>query len=194
MRELGGKGLILREPGSKYETRRSKTLRKVKTFTDDEALVVALEDGKGGVWVPFFASTATLFNSRYALLHIPIDSLNVYCQHLCRTLWVNSWGEVKLFGFWRNAFSFSCYRLLLVGMILCMGESSAASFAANVLLLIEAAWFLNFVLPVSVRCFHSSFLSFSLALRTFCDRYTEEKSDSKLAHYWRGLLGHWFLL
>ena len=45
--ELGGEGLMLREPGSKYETRRSKTLQKVKTFTDDEALVVALEDGKG---------------------------------------------------------------------------------------------------------------------------------------------------
>ena len=47
VRELGGEGLMLRETGSKYETRRSKTLQKVKTFTDDEPLVVALEDGNG---------------------------------------------------------------------------------------------------------------------------------------------------
>ena len=65
-------------------------------------------------------------------------------------------------------------------MILSMGESSAASFAANVLLLIEAVWFLNYVFHVSVRCFHSSFLLCSLAFRTCGDRDTEEKGDRKL--------------
>jgi DNA ligase-1 len=38
---LGGEGLMLRTPGSKYEWSRSSTLLKVKTFHDEEAIVVA---------------------------------------------------------------------------------------------------------------------------------------------------------
>ncbi len=44
---LGGEGLMLRQPGSKYASGRSSTLLKVKTFHDAEAEVVAHEPGKG---------------------------------------------------------------------------------------------------------------------------------------------------
>lgn len=44
---LGGEGLMLRQPGSKYVTGRSATLLKVKTFHDAEALVVGHEAGAG---------------------------------------------------------------------------------------------------------------------------------------------------
>jgi DNA ligase-1 len=44
---LGGEGLMLRKPGSKYEFGRSSTLLKVKTFHDAEAVVVGHEAGKG---------------------------------------------------------------------------------------------------------------------------------------------------
>lgn len=43
----GGEGLMLRASGSMYERKRSKTLLKVKTFHDEEALVVGHEDGEG---------------------------------------------------------------------------------------------------------------------------------------------------
>eukprot|EP00930_Biecheleria_cincta_P049778 TRINITY_DN34983_c0_g1_i1.p1 TRINITY_DN34983_c0_g1~~TRINITY_DN34983_c0_g1_i1.p1 ORF type:complete len:692 (-),score=162.13 TRINITY_DN34983_c0_g1_i1:290-2365(-) len=45
----GGEGLMLRCPGSKYEHRRSKSLLKVKTFHDEEAIVVGHEGGTGRV-------------------------------------------------------------------------------------------------------------------------------------------------
>jgi len=38
---------MLREPGSFYERKRSKTLLKVKSFTDAEAIVIGYEDGVG---------------------------------------------------------------------------------------------------------------------------------------------------
>ena len=44
---LGGEGLMLRQPGSKYEVGRSHTLLKVKSFHDAEATVVAHVGGKG---------------------------------------------------------------------------------------------------------------------------------------------------
>ncbi|MCA9110355.1 MAG: DNA ligase [Planctomycetaceae bacterium] len=44
---LGGEGLMLREPGSKYESGRSTSLLKVKTFHDAEAVVVDHVAGKG---------------------------------------------------------------------------------------------------------------------------------------------------
>src|SRR5262245_35905020 len=44
---LGGEGLMLRKPGSKYEPRRSHTLLKVKTFHDAEAKVVDHAPGTG---------------------------------------------------------------------------------------------------------------------------------------------------
>ena len=44
---LGGEGLMLREPASKYEVGRSTTLLKVKTFRDDEARVVDHLPGAG---------------------------------------------------------------------------------------------------------------------------------------------------
>ena len=40
-----GEGLMLRQPGSLYEWKRSKTLLKVKTFSDEEAEVVGHEKG-----------------------------------------------------------------------------------------------------------------------------------------------------
>eukprot|EP01119_Soliformovum_irregulare_P017480 TRINITY_DN5207_c0_g1_i1.p1 TRINITY_DN5207_c0_g1~~TRINITY_DN5207_c0_g1_i1.p1 ORF type:complete len:557 (-),score=200.99 TRINITY_DN5207_c0_g1_i1:3-1673(-) len=45
--KLGGEGLMLRLPGSLYERRRSTTLLKVKTFKDDEALVIGHQKGEG---------------------------------------------------------------------------------------------------------------------------------------------------
>lgn len=44
---LGGEGLMLRQPGSKYVVGRSTTLFKVKTFHDAEARVVGHEPGAG---------------------------------------------------------------------------------------------------------------------------------------------------
>jgi DNA ligase 1 len=44
---LGGEGLMLREPGSKYEVGRSTSLLKVKTFHDADAVVVDHAAGKG---------------------------------------------------------------------------------------------------------------------------------------------------
>jgi DNA ligase-1 len=44
---LGGEGLMLREPGSKYETNRSSTLLKVKTFHDAEGVVIGHQKGEG---------------------------------------------------------------------------------------------------------------------------------------------------
>jgi DNA ligase 1 len=44
---LGGEGLMLRQPGSKYVAGRSNSLLKVKSFLDAEAVVVSYEAGKG---------------------------------------------------------------------------------------------------------------------------------------------------
>src|SRR5262245_46293511 len=44
---LGGEGLMLRQPASKYEAGRSATLLKVKTFRDAEAVVVGHQPGEG---------------------------------------------------------------------------------------------------------------------------------------------------
>jgi DNA ligase-1 len=44
---LGGEGLMLREPGSRYQIGRSATLLKVKTFHDAEARVVDHQAGSG---------------------------------------------------------------------------------------------------------------------------------------------------
>lgn len=44
---LGGEGLMLRQPGSKYMAGRSATLLKVKTFHDAEAVVVGHQAGAG---------------------------------------------------------------------------------------------------------------------------------------------------
>jgi DNA ligase-1 len=45
--EQGGEGLMLRQPGSRYEAGRSSTLLKVKSFKDDEARVVEHLPGAG---------------------------------------------------------------------------------------------------------------------------------------------------
>jgi DNA ligase-1 len=44
---LGGEGLMLRQPGSRYEVGRSYTLLKVKSFRDDEARVIGHLPGAG---------------------------------------------------------------------------------------------------------------------------------------------------
>ncbi|HTV43406.1 MAG TPA: DNA ligase [Candidatus Sulfotelmatobacter sp.] len=44
---LGGEGLMLRQPGSKYVAGRSTTLLKVKTFHDAEAIVIGHQAGAG---------------------------------------------------------------------------------------------------------------------------------------------------
>ncbi|KAG9084988.1 hypothetical protein FRC07_013489 [Ceratobasidium sp. 392] len=43
----GGEGVMMRQPGSEYEGKRSSTLLKVKTFYDGEAEVLGYEPGKG---------------------------------------------------------------------------------------------------------------------------------------------------
>ena len=43
----GGEGVMLREPGSAYQPKRSASLLKVKTFLDDEATVIGYEPGTG---------------------------------------------------------------------------------------------------------------------------------------------------
>lgn len=45
--KAGGEGVMLREPGSCYERKRSGTLLKVKTFHDAEATVIGYEEGTG---------------------------------------------------------------------------------------------------------------------------------------------------
>ncbi len=44
---LGGEGLMLRQPGSRYESGRSMTLQKLKSFHDAEARVLAHQEGAG---------------------------------------------------------------------------------------------------------------------------------------------------
>lgn len=44
---LGGEGLVIRQAGSAYESDRSWTCQKVKTFFDDEAEVIGYTDGRG---------------------------------------------------------------------------------------------------------------------------------------------------
>jgi DNA ligase-1 len=44
---LGGEGLMLRQPGSRYEPGRSPTLLKVKRFHDAEAQVIEHQPGAG---------------------------------------------------------------------------------------------------------------------------------------------------
>jgi len=44
---LGGEGLMLRQPESEYEPRRSPTLLKVKPYDDAEAMVIAHQAGEG---------------------------------------------------------------------------------------------------------------------------------------------------
>lgn len=45
--EKKGEGIMLRNPESLYENRRSKNLLKVKVFIDEEALVTGSEKGSG---------------------------------------------------------------------------------------------------------------------------------------------------
>jgi DNA ligase-1 len=45
--ELGGEGLMLRQPASRYERKRSRTLLKVKSFLDAEATVIDHQPGRG---------------------------------------------------------------------------------------------------------------------------------------------------
>jgi len=45
--QLGGEGVMLRQPDSRYESGRSATLLKVKRFLDAEARVIGYEPGKG---------------------------------------------------------------------------------------------------------------------------------------------------
>jgi DNA ligase 1 len=45
--EFGGEGLMLRDPKSTYEQKRSMTLLKIKPYHDEEAEVIGYENGKG---------------------------------------------------------------------------------------------------------------------------------------------------
>ena len=45
--DRNGEGLMLRDPDSKYENKRSKTLLKVKVMNDEEATVIGHEAGSG---------------------------------------------------------------------------------------------------------------------------------------------------
>jgi DNA ligase-1 len=45
--EEGGEGMMIRQPNSMYELKRSRTLQKVKLFKDAECMVLSYEPGKG---------------------------------------------------------------------------------------------------------------------------------------------------
>lgn len=45
--EVGAEGLMLRNPESEYEFKRSKNLLKVKSFHDDDATIVGVQEGEG---------------------------------------------------------------------------------------------------------------------------------------------------
>lgn len=60
----GGEGLMLRQPGSHYEGKRSGTLLKVKSFHDAEARVVEHQPGKGKHRGKMGAITVKLDNGR----------------------------------------------------------------------------------------------------------------------------------
>jgi len=47
MQDNGGEGLMLRQPGSLYESGRTRTLLKVKSFQDTDGVVIGLKEGKG---------------------------------------------------------------------------------------------------------------------------------------------------
>jgi len=47
VQNVGGEGLMIRNPNSFYENKRSRTLLKVKTFDDDEATIIGHEPGSG---------------------------------------------------------------------------------------------------------------------------------------------------
>ncbi len=46
--DKNGEGLMLRVPDSKYEKKRSITLLKVKTFIDEEATIIGIDQGVYG--------------------------------------------------------------------------------------------------------------------------------------------------
>ena len=48
--DLEGEGLMIKDPASYYENRRSESLLKVKKFDDAEAIVLAHEAGTGRCW------------------------------------------------------------------------------------------------------------------------------------------------
>lgn len=58
--KVGGEGVMLREPGSDYERRRSPSLLKVKTFLDCEATVIGYATGTGRNRSTIGALVATL--------------------------------------------------------------------------------------------------------------------------------------
>lgn len=58
--QAGGEGVMLRQPGSAYERRRSGTLLKVKTFHDAEATVVGYDCGTGRNFATIGALVARL--------------------------------------------------------------------------------------------------------------------------------------
>lgn len=62
--KAGGEGVMLREPGSKYETKRSATLQKVKDFNDAEAKIVGYTEGTGRNKGRLGAYVAVLLGSR----------------------------------------------------------------------------------------------------------------------------------
>jgi DNA ligase-1 len=62
--QLGGEGVMLREPGSAYEKKRSSTLLKVKSFDDAEAKIVGYTEGTGRHKGRLGAYEAVLVGSR----------------------------------------------------------------------------------------------------------------------------------
>jgi DNA ligase 1 len=62
--EKGAEGIILREPTSKYETKRSKLLLKMKISDDDEAQVIEYIMGTGK-YVGMLGAIKCIFNGKY---------------------------------------------------------------------------------------------------------------------------------
>jgi len=70
---LGGEGLMLRKPGSKYSNGRSSNLLKVKQFYDEEAKVTGYKKGEGRVSGMMGALECVLTNGvQVTVLNIPL--------------------------------------------------------------------------------------------------------------------------
>lgn len=65
-----GEGVMLREPGSHYEHRRSHTLLKVKTFDDEEAKIVGYTPGTGKYRGQLGAYEVVLLKGSRARFHV----------------------------------------------------------------------------------------------------------------------------
>ena len=97
---IGGEGVMLRQPGSFYEPRRSGTLLKVKRFQDAEARIIGHQPGRGRhkgrlgallVELP----DGTRFAVGSGLTDSERDALFPFCCERCRLIDLGNWSAEK---------------------------------------------------------------------------------------------------